>query len=389
MAAHRVMNAPYRLMAPGPVPLPKDVLQCLALPMIHHRTPEFSAELTFVLKELKTAFATSQPVFLITSTGSGAMEAALVNTLSPGDEVLGIESGKFSRRWIQIAKAHNLQTHIVKTKEGHPISPRAIDETLKKNPKTKAVMIQACETSTGTQNPVFAISQVVQTHPKTLLIVDAMTAIGAMEFKMDDWNVDVVVASSQKAFMLPTGLSFVSFSQRAWDFHQTAQCPRFYFDLKAEFEANEKGQTRFSSSVSHIRALKLVLQKLNQDPMRGPQRCQALARATRCAVKKLGLQVFSKTPSSSVTSITVPAGFDGERIKRHLFEEFKISIAGGQGQLTGKILRIGHLGFIRDEDLVETIQGLGHSLLAVGWAVSQTQINEAVQAACEQLKGTS
>lgn len=383
---NKVVNDIYRLMTPGPVPLSEEVLQSLARPMIHHRSPEFSSELAFVLSELKKTFATSQPVFLLTSTGSGAMEAALTNTLSPGNEVLGMESGKFSRRWTQIARAHGLKVHRVSCEEGTPLSPQAVDEALCQHPKVKAVMIQACETSTGTQNPVFGISQVLRSHPKTLLIVDAMTAIGAMELRMDDWGIDIVVASSQKAFMLPTGLGFISLSERAWEFNQTARCPRFYFDLKAEWEANQKGQTRFSSPIVHVRALKSVLKRLNH---RGGEssrrRCETLARATRCGIKELGLEVFSQSPSPSVTSVKVPESLDGERIKQHLLDRFKISIAGGQGSLKGRILRIGHLGCIRDEDLVATIQGLGTSLLDMGWTVSETQIKKAVERVYEQL----
>ena len=383
------MISPHRLLTPGPVALPEEVLKSLASPMIHHRTPEFSAELAFVLRELKTTFATSQPVLLMTSTGSGAMEAALTNTLSPGDEVLGVESGKFSRRWTQIARAHGLKVHRIQTEEGKPISPSAIDNAISQNPLIKAVMIQACETSTGTQNPVFEISQVVQSHAPRLLIVDGITAVGAMELRMDDWGLDVVVAGSQKAFMLPTGLGFIALSQRAWEFNREAQCPRFYFDLKAEREANKKGQTRFSSSVPHIRALKLALKRLNHN--RGHtsrKRCQALAHATRCAIKELGLQVFSQSPSPSVTSIVVPMGLNGEKIKQYIFERFKISVAGGQEALKGKILRIGHLGFIRDEDLVLTIKSLGESLQAMGGKVSEEQVKRAVHVAGEQLRKT-
>lgn len=384
------MNNPYRLMTPGPVPLPDEVLQSFARPMIHHRTPEFSEELAFVLRELKITFATSQPVLLVTSTGSGAMEAALTNTLSPGDEVLSVESGKFGRRWTQIARAHGLKVHRVPTQEGEAISPPAIDYALGQNPKVKAVMIQACETSTGTQNPVLEVAQRVRSHPEALLIVDAITALGAMELRMDDWGIDVVVAGSQKAFMLPTGLGFISLSERAWEFNRVARCPRFYFDLKAELEANKKGQTRFSSSVPHVRALKLVLENLNHNQGRTSQRrCHMLARATRCAIKELGLKVFSQSPSPSLTSIIVPEGLDGEEIKQHIFKKFNISIAGGQGPLKGKILRIGHLGFIRDEDLVATIRDLGKSLLFMGWTVSEEQIQRAVQTVCVQLKETS
>lgn len=378
---------PYRLMTPGPVPLPKEVLSYLSRPMIHHRTPEFSQDLTYVLTELKTVFATHQPVFVMTSTASGAMEAALINTLSPGDEILVMESGKFSRRWSQIATAHGLKAHAVKEREGTPLSPQKVQATLEKQPQIKAVALQACETSTGTQNPVFAVSRVLQSFPNTLLMVDAATAIGAMTLKMDDWGLDVVVAGSQKAFMLPTGLGFISLSKRAWEFHKRATCPRFYFDLQAEWEANQKGLTRFSASVSHIRALSCVLKFFNKD-LNIRARCQALALATRKAVKELGLELFSHSPCVTVTAITVPKDLDGEKVRSYLFDKFHISIAGGQDLLRGKIWRIGHLGYITDEDLVATIQGLGKSLLDMGWPLDEKQVERVAQSVGEQLKSS-
>ena len=362
-------------MTPGPVALPKEVLNCLSLPMIHHRAPEFSKELTYVLGELKAVFATSQPVFAISSTASGAMEAALTNTLSPGNEILVMESGKFSRRWSQIAQAYGLKVHTVKEKEGFPLSPQKLHSALNQHPHVKAVTIQACETSTGTQNPVFDISQVVRSFPKTLLIVDAATAIGVMEIKMDDWGLDVVVAGSQKAFMLPTGLGFIALSKKAWEFHQTAMCPRFYFDLKAEWEANQKGMTRFSSPVPLIRALSVILKTNKGLNMR--QRCTLLAQTTQKAVKDLGLEIFSHSPCLTVTAIKVPKGLNGEEVRDYLFKTFHISIAGGQGPLKGKIWRIGHLGHITNEDLVATIEGLGKSLQAT-WSISKKQVDRAI-----------
>lgn len=378
-------NFPYRLMTPGPVPLPQEVLRALALPMIHHRTPQFSDELSSVLKDLKIIFATSQPVLLMSSTGSGAMEAALTNTLSSGDKVLGVENGKFSRRWGQIAKAHRLDFHGIQIKEGEPLCPEKIDQALKKNPDSKAVMVQACETSTGTMNPIFEISQKLRSYPNTLLVVDAITGIGAMDLKMDEWGLDVVVAGSQKAFMLPTGLSFISLSPKAWEFNKTAQCPRFYFDLKTELEANKKGQTRFSSSVSLIRALKIVLEKLNQNHQ-NHQRCQSLAKATQQAIRELKLDLFSQAPSHSVTSIKVPDKLDGEKIKDHLFKKFNISIAGGQEQLKGKILRIGHLGHTTNEDLIMTIKYLGESLIDFNYPLDKESVEKAVAKVKDELE---
>ena len=322
---------PYRLMTPGPVPLPPEVLDSLAQAMIHHRAPEFSQELSDVWRGLQGFLATSQPVLLMTSTGSGAMEAALTNTLSPGDEILNMESGKFSRRWTQIARAHGLRVHVLQEREGWPLSPQKVHEALSCHPRVKAVTIQACETSTGTANPVFEISQMIRSFPETLLVVDAATAIGVMELKMDEWGLDVVVAGSQKAFMLPTGLGFISLSKRAWGFNERATCPRFYFDLRAEREANERGGTRFSAPVVHIRALHSVMNLLNSAGGQAVrQRCEGLAEVTREAVQEMDLELFSRAPCNSLTAIRVPQGLDGEKLRDHMFESSNIFVAGGR-----------------------------------------------------------
>ena len=375
---------PYRLMTPGPVPLPQEVLDSLALPMVHHRSPQFSSDFSQVLKDLKDIFATSQPVLLISSTGSGVMEAAITNTLSPGDEVLVAENGKFGHRWTEIAEAQKLKVHRIQTPEGHPLSPQEIENALTQNPQIKALMIQACETSTGTINPVLEISQRLRSHPNTLLIVDAITAIGAIDLKMDEWGLDIVVAGSQKAFMLPTGLGFIALSQKAWKWNKEARCPRFYFDLKAEWEANKKGQTRFSSSVSLIRALKVTLCTL-KTKSKTQLRCQKLAKATQSAIAEMNLELFSQAPSPSITSIKVPEGLNGEQIKNHLFDNFNISIAGGQDQLKDKILRIGHLGHITNEDLIMTIKYLGKSLIDFHHPISDDTIERAIIKAKEEL----
>ena len=387
-------SKPFRLMSPGPVPLPKEVLQALAQPMVHHRLPEFSEELKYVFSELKKAFATTQPVLLLTCTGSGVMEAAVTNTLSPGDEVLVMESGKFSRRWSQLARAYGLRVHVFRVDEGHPLPLQGMEDMLGQYPLIKAVMVQACETSTGTKNPVEDMSRWLRRgHPKVLFMVDAMGAMGAMELKVDEWGWDVVLASSQKAFMLPAGLGFISLSPRAWEANQVAQCPRFYFDLKLELEAHKKGHTRFSSPVSHIRALRWVLNRLNQLNHCGErvswQRCKNLAQVTQWAVKEWGLELFSQSPSPSVTAIKVPHGVDGRGLQRRILQDCNIYVAGGQESLEGKILRIGHLGFIRDDDLVATLQGLGQSLRVMGWKLSERQVNEVVSKAQAQLQQLS
>lgn len=362
-------TAPYRLMAPGPVPLPSKVQEILSLPMIHHRTPEFTAILQRCLEGLKPIFQTQKDVFILSSTGSGAMEAALVNTLSPGDEILSICSGKFGERWTKMAQVFGYKVHCLDVPWGKAVDVEKVESYLKANPQVKAVLCQACETSTATTHPIEALARVIrQTQPECLFIVDAITAIGAMPLPMDTWDLDIVVAGSQKAFMLPTGLGFISLSERAWRAQEKSKTPRFYFDLKAEQQANKRGETLFSSSVSLIRALDWVIAEFNHKGLDSfIRRCELLADCTRSSAQSLGLQVYSQAPSSSVTAIQVPDGIDGVALRRHIEEKYAVTFMGGQDQLKGKIVRIGHLGAISNEDVVASIRSLGLALKDLGW----------------------
>ncbi len=354
---------PYRLLTPGPVPLHPDVEKILGEPMIHHRTPEFERVLRQVCEKLKETFATSQPVFMHTSTGSGAMESALVNTLSPGDEVLAVVSGKFGERWAEMARVYGLKVHILNVKWGEAVQVSELKATLEKHPNTQAVLTQACETSTATVHPIREIAALVRERPNTILIVDAITAVGAMPLEMDDWGLDVVIGGSQKAFMLPTGLSFIALSQKAWSKVETSRLPKFYFDLKAEKKSLAKGETHFSSAVPLIRALDVALNFLTgAEKMRTLTRIQSLAEATRKAAVHLGLKVYSQSPSPSVTALVVPTGVDSQKLRDHIESEYNLTLMGGQDQLKGKILRVGHLGYITDEDMFELFEILYHAL---------------------------
>lgn len=368
-------------MTPGPVPVPSTVLKKLALPMIHHRTPEFEEILTRALAELKTVFRTKLPVMILTSTGSGAMEAAIVNTLSPGDEVLCVDSGKFGERWAQIAESYGVQVHRHKIPWGEALKPKEIEKILRQCPSIKAVLTQVCETSTATLHPIEELAQTLRQFPHCLFMVDAITAIGATPLAMDDWGLDVVVAGSQKAFMLPTGISFITLSEKAWKAQQSARCPRFYWDLKREREANEKNQTYFSSAVGLIRALEEVLGQFQGSGLnKSIRRCEKLAQATRLTSGLLGLEVFSQSPAPSVTALTVPANINGEKLRDHLESQYAISVMGGQDQLKGKVIRIGHLGAISDQDMLATIKALGLSLRDLGsTSLTTAQIQKAVQ----------
>ncbi len=372
---------PYRLMTPGPVPLPKEVLERLARPMIHHRTPEFSKILGAVLDKLKLVFLTNQPVMMLSSTGSGGMEAGLVNVLSPGDKVLSIVSGKFGERWADMAECFGLNVLRLNVAWGQAVSVDEVKCLLEQHNDIRAVLCQACETSTASIHPIQALANLIRPREHTIFIVDAITAIGAMNLPMDEWGLDVVIAGSQKAFMLPTGLSFVALSEKAWKFNSSARCQRFYFDLKAERDMNKKTQTLFSSSVALIQALDWVLGEMTQKGLsQCIARCETLARATREAAAILGLSVYSQSPSNSVTALLCPEDLSSEAVRDRLEAEYNITLMGGQDQLKGKILRIGHLGGISDEDQVETIKLLGKSLLDLKMkGLTQEKVNQAVQ----------
>lgn len=353
----------YSLLAPGPVNLHPEVRKTLALPMIHHRTPEFDKILKRVLANMKTVFQTKEDVFLLTATGSGGMEALLVNTLSAGDKVLAIVCGKFGERWAEMAKAYGADVTLLEVPWGEAAKISLVDEHLKKNPDTRLVLCQACETSTAVANPIREIAAIIQNYPETLFLVDAITALGAYPLPMDEWKIDGLVAGSQKAFMLPTGMVFVSLSKKAWKVVESSTTNRFYFDLRKEKKANLNGETFYSSNVTIIRALDKVLELIQAQGLEKLfHEIHRWAEFTRLFGQQLGFTLYSMAPSDSVTALTVPAGMDGQKIRLHLEESHNITIMGGQDQAKGKIIRIGHMGYIQELEMIHLIQALGLTL---------------------------
>lgn len=350
------------LMTPGPVPLPSEVLDVLAKPMEHHRTPEFMALFNRVLENLRKVFSTSEPAFIHTSTGSGGMESAIVNTLSPGDPVLCIVSGKFGERWAEMAAVFGARVTRLHVEWGRVVDVREIEKHLDAHPETVAVLTQACETSTGALQPIREIGQVVR-KTKALLMVDAITALGALPMPMDEWGIDVMIGGSQKAFMLPTGLSFISFSKKAWALTETSKMPKFYFDIRREKEANARGESYFSTAVTHIRALDFVLELFLKVGMhKVHERIQALSKATIVAAREMGLKILSDVPSPSVTAIVMPDGIDSQKVRSHMEKISNVIVMGGQDHLKTKIVRIGHMGAISDDDLITMLRALAQGI---------------------------
>lgn len=353
----------YSLLAPGPVNLHPEVRTALAQPMIHHRTPEFDLILKRVLQEIKLVFQTEQDVFLLSSTGSGGMEALLVNTLSPGDTVLAIVSGKFGERWAAMAATYGMKVLTLEVPWGEAVRVSDVEDLLKNNPLTRAVLCQACETSTAVAHPIQELGSIIHNFPGTLFLVDAITALGAYPVPMDLWHIDGLVAGSQKAFMLPTGMAFVSLSQKAWTCTEKALCPRFYFDLRKEKKANQNGETFFSSNVAIIRALDVVLRLIKDQGLESLfQSIHRRAEFTRIFMQQLGFTLYAKSPSDSVTALQVPPQMDGQKIRAHLEKVHQVTIMGGQDQAKGKIIRIGHMGYIQDSELLHLLKSLGYTL---------------------------
>jgi aspartate aminotransferase-like enzyme len=369
----------YNVLAPGPVNLHPKIRQALALPMIHHRTPEFDAILARTLSRLKSIFATEESVYILTATGSGGMEALLVNVLSPGDLVLGVDSGKFGERWCEMAKTYGARLHRLKVPWGEAVKTSNVAEFLQKHPETKIVMCQACETSTGVSHPIRELGHLIQNYPDTLFLVDGITAVGAMPLPMDEWAIDGIVGGSQKAFMLPTGLSFVSFSKKAAARFESASTPRFYFDIRKEKAANLKGETFFSSNVSLIRALDVALEIiLEKGFTKHLEEIDNRARFTRHFAPDLGLSLYSHSPSNSVTALNVPAGMDSQKVRSLLEKNHHITVMGGQDEAKGKILRVGHMGYISWKQMFELMLRLRETLLTINpdlkFAKSESQL---------------
>ena len=351
------------LLTPGPVLLSPFITATLSKPMWHHRSSEFKKTLTQVCSHLKEIFQTEEPVLILTSTGTGAMEAALSNTLSPKEEVLCVCAGKFGERWKEIAQAFGINVHSINVPLGEAVSPEDIANELEKNKSIRALLISACETSTATQQPIKKISKVLKNYPQVLFIVDGITGVGAMDLPMDEWGIDVLIAGSQKSFMLPTGLAFIALSKKAWQARENSSCPKYYFDLKKEKLAQTQGQTAFSSSVTLIRALKESLNFIKKQGLESCiLKCQTLKNSTHIFCESLDLSLYSSKPANSVTAIKMPENISAKEIRNNLQEKHNIVVAGGQDSLKNKLLRIGHLGPISPLDHLRSLKALALEL---------------------------
>ncbi|MGH7165946.1 MAG: pyridoxal-phosphate-dependent aminotransferase family protein [Nitrospiraceae bacterium] len=369
------------LLAPGPTPVPPEVLLAMAKPVIHHRAPEFAQLFGEVRADLKWLFQTRNDVLILAASGTGGMEGSVANFLSPGERALVVNGGKFGERWGKICKTFGVQVTELKVEWGQSVDPQAVADALKKDPSIKAVYVQASETSTGVAHDVKRLAEVTKSREGTILVVDAITALGVFDIKTDAWGLDVVVTGSQKALMLPPGLAFVSVSEKAWQMADKAKNGAFYFDFKKERESQIKNQTAYTPAVSMILGLQEVLRMLKAEGLDAVFARQArLAHAMREGVRAAGLSLFPKqSPSDALTAIVAPEGVDGQAIYKNLRAQYGITAAGGQDHLKGKIFRVSHMGYMDTFDVITAlaaiemvVKGLGYPM-KLGSGVAKAQ----------------
>lgn len=373
------------LLSPGPTAVPERVLLKMGEPMIHHRTPQFSAIFAEVKKDLKFLFQTEQEVLILASSGTGAMESAITNLFCKGDKVLFINGGKFGERWGQISKTYGLEPVEIKVDWGQAVEVAAVKDILYRDPSIKAVLMQASETSTTVAHPVKELAELTKDRD-TLIVVDGITAVGVSDLPMDKLGIDVLISGSQKAFMLPPGLAFIALSEKAWGFAEKSDIPTYYLDLKKENKNQVAGKdtTAYTPAVSLVIGLAEVLKMVREEGLENLfKRHKVLADATRAAVKALGLKPLApESPADSATGAFVPEGVDGGKLVKFLRDTMGVTLAGGQDHLKGKIIRIAHLGYYDTFDIIIAISAIEMALKKFGHNV---ELGKGVAAAQEIL----
>jgi aspartate aminotransferase-like enzyme len=359
-----------QLRVPGPTPCPPEVLEAMAWQMVNHRGPEFHQLLTEVTADLKKVFQTKNDLLLLTGSGTGGLEAAVANMLSPGDKVLSVTIGVFGDRFASIAKTFGAEVISLKVEWGKAADPDAVKEAIKANPGIKAVLVTHNETSTGVTNDLGAISKVVKEAGK-LLIVDAISSLGSINLPVDDWRCDVVVTASQKGWMVPPGMAMVSVSPEAWQAYKTARMPRFYWDFnRAKNYLEEKKENPWTPAIPIIYAFNVALKMMLKEGIQNIfARHARVGKMTREGIQKLGLPLFADPAhaSNTVTAVGIPPGLDGKKLRQVLREEYKVVLAGGQQTLDGKIFRIGHLGMVDEKDVREILTAIEKVLPLAGF----------------------
>ncbi len=362
---------PQNLRTPGPTPIPDDIVEAMTNPMINHRGPEFGALIKKTTEQLKQVFMTKNDLFILTASGTGSLEASIVNTLSPGDRVIAATAGAFGDRFADMVEAYGADVKRMDFEWGGPIDPDDIRKALQAEPSIKAVLVTHNETSTGLTHPVEEIAKVVKGEFDKLLLVDAVSSLGCIPLPVDAWDCDMVGTASQKGFMIPPGLSFISVSERAWEAQQTAKMPRFYFDLTMAKQYLETGQTPFTPNLSAMYGLSRALDVLLEEGMENVfGRHATIGQFTRDGARALGLELLvadEAYASNTVTAIKVPEGVDQKNLMGKMRTEHNVVLAGGQGRMSADIFRIGHLGAVEKSDITEVMDALKIVLPEVGF----------------------
>ena len=355
------------IMAPGPTPVPEDVLLEIAKPIIHHRTSQYQEIFKEASEGLKYLFKTKNDIFTFASSGTGSMEAAVVNILSSGDKAIVVSGGKFGERFGEICAAYGVDVIPVETEWGRPVDPEVIKRKLTETKDAKAVFATFCETSTGTRNDIESIGNIVA-KTDTVLIVDAISGLCADDLQTDRWNVDIVCGGSQKGIMLPPGLAFLSVDKKAMDMVSKSNLPKYYFDIKAYKKSLDKNDVPWTPAVGLVRGLCKAIEIIKKEGIdKVLKRHARLANATREAVKGLGLELFSSSPTNAVTAVKVPSGIDGQLLVKTMRNKYGVTIAGGQAHLKGKIFRIAHLGYMVEFDTLTALSALEMVLKELGY----------------------
>jgi serine---pyruvate transaminase len=358
------------LLTPGPTPIPESISAGFARPIIHHRTAAFEKLFEDVRQGLKFLYQTRQEVLILSASGTGAMEAAVSNLFKKGDKVITLNAGKFGERWTKIAKTYGLNPIEIKVEAGETVSAAQVEAAIKDHKDAKGILFQASETSTGVMLPTQEICKLAKAN-NMLSICDAITACGVFDLPMDDWNIDALITGSQKALMIPPGLAMIALSDRAWTANETADLPRFYFDLAREKKAHLKNQTAWTPAISLIQGLQESLRLIREEGLHDMfKRHELLAKATRNGAQALGLELLAKKSASpAVTAVKVPAGIDGKALVKHMRDKLGVIMVGGQDELEGKIVRLSHFGYVDRFDIVIGIAAMELALHEMGHPV--------------------
>ncbi len=372
------------LLAPGPTPVPETVNLEMAAPMVHHRTPQFSKIFAEAAEDAKYLFQTKQDVIILASTGTGGMESCITNLFSPGDKVLVVNGGKFGERWGKISESYGLEPVWINVDWGQAVDANKVKTILDKDKGIRAILVQASETSTTVCHPIEALSKLTRNRDDILLVVDGITGTGVFPLPMDEWGIDAMITGSQKALELPPGLALVALSEKAWKFADQSKCPHFYFDLKKERKNLANQTSAYTPAVSLVIGLRAVLKSFKEEGIENVhKRHNRLARATRAAAKALGLKMVAPdAPADSATGVFLPDGIDGGKIVKSLRDDFGVTLAGGQDQWKGKVIRIAHLGYVDTFDTIIAISAIEMALKKFGHAV---ELGKGVAAAEEIL----